>query len=117
MDGLHASVRTGSFPSKLQITDMRFVDLYQAPMHCILIRIDTNQGISGFGEIRDFGSRTYAAMLKSRILGKILVMYKSYSEEFVSLAVPAVWEAASAELKWPYVIWLEKRMAYPYIKC
>ena len=70
MDDLLNNVRTESSPSQLRITDMRFVDLYQAPMHCILVRIDTNQGISGFGEIRDFGSRTYAAMLKGRILGE-----------------------------------------------
>lgn len=63
-------VRTSSSPSELKITDMRFADLYQAPMHCTIVRIDTNQGISGFGELRDFGSRTYAAMLKSRILGE-----------------------------------------------
>jgi L-alanine-DL-glutamate epimerase-like enolase superfamily enzyme len=33
------------------------------------IRIDTNQGITGYGEIRDGGSPKYALMLKSRILG------------------------------------------------
>ena len=70
MDHLLKNVRTESSPSQLRITDMRFAELYQAPMHCILVRIDTNQGISGFGEVRDFGSRTYAAMLKSRILGE-----------------------------------------------
>ncbi len=61
---------TYSSPSQLKITDMRFVDLYQAPMHCTLLRIETNQGITGFGEVRDFGSRTYAAMLKGRLLGE-----------------------------------------------
>lgn len=39
-------------------------------MRCILIRIDTNQGISGLGEVRDGGSPTYALMLKSRLLGE-----------------------------------------------
>lgn len=70
MTNLLENIRTDSSPSDLKITDMRFADLYQAPMHCTLVRIDTNQGISGFGELRDFGSRTYAAMLKSRILGE-----------------------------------------------
>lgn len=63
-------VNTYSRPSELKITDMRFVDLTGAPMHCTLVKIYTNQGITGIGEIRDFGSRTYAAMLKGRLLGE-----------------------------------------------
>lgn len=59
-----------SKPSDLKITDMRFADIVGAPMHCTLIRIDTNQGISGFGEVRDGASRTFAAMLKGRLLGE-----------------------------------------------
>ena len=39
-------------------------------MNCPIIRIDTNQGISGYGEVRDGASKTYALMLKSRILGE-----------------------------------------------
>ena len=35
-----------------------------------IIRIDTNQGISGLGEVRDGGSPRYALMLKSRLLGE-----------------------------------------------
>ncbi len=70
MEDLLQYVRTPSYPSALKITDIRFADLYQAPMHCILVRIDTNQGISGFGELRDFGSRTYGEILKSRLLGE-----------------------------------------------
>ncbi len=59
-----------SCPSDLKITDMRFVDIDGAPKRCTLLRIDTNQGISGFGEVRDASSKTYALMLKSRILGE-----------------------------------------------
>lgn len=59
-----------SHPSGLRITDMRFFELDGVPKRCTLIRIDTNQGISGYGEVRDASSRTYAAMLKSRILGE-----------------------------------------------
>ena len=59
-----------SHPSDLRITDMRFVDLVGAPMHCTLVKIYTNQGIVGLGEVRDFGSYYYAAELKSRILGE-----------------------------------------------
>ena len=59
-----------SAPSELRITDMRFVDIDGAPKRCTLLRIDTNQGISGYGEVRDASSKTYALMLKSRILGE-----------------------------------------------
>lgn len=59
-----------SSPSELKITDMRFADIVGAPMHCTIVRIDTNQGISGYGEVRDGASRTYAAMLKGRLLGE-----------------------------------------------
>jgi L-alanine-DL-glutamate epimerase-like enolase superfamily enzyme len=39
-------------------------------MTCPIIRIDTNQGIYGLGEVRDGASKTYALMLKSRILNE-----------------------------------------------
>lgn len=65
-----SNVNTYSNPSDLRITDMRFVDIDGAPKRCTLIRIDTNQGISGYGEVRDASSKTYALMLKSCILGE-----------------------------------------------
>jgi L-alanine-DL-glutamate epimerase-like enolase superfamily enzyme len=69
-DELQANVRTGSRPSELKITDMRFCNLRGLPMDCTVIRLDTNQGISGYGEVRDWASPTYALMLKNRILGE-----------------------------------------------
>src|SRR5438105_3830825 len=36
----------------------------------ILVRIDTNQGISGYGEMYNGGIPPYALILKSRILGE-----------------------------------------------
>ena len=59
-----------SNPSDLRITDMRFVDIDGAPKRCTLIKIETNQGLVGYGEVRDASSKTYALMLKSRILGE-----------------------------------------------
>ncbi|MBQ1787903.1 MAG: hypothetical protein II004_03115, partial [Erysipelotrichaceae bacterium] len=53
----------------LKITDIRFADIDGAPKRCTLIKIMTNQGIEGYGEVRDASSKTYAAMLKSRIIG------------------------------------------------
>jgi len=63
-------VNTNSRPSDLRITDMRFADIAGAPMHCILMKIETNQGLTGFGEVRDWSCRDYALMLKSRLLGE-----------------------------------------------
>jgi L-alanine-DL-glutamate epimerase-like enolase superfamily enzyme len=63
------NVQTHSRPSDLKITDVRVAQLVDAPMRVPLIRIDTNQGISGYGEVRDGGSPTYALMLKSRLVG------------------------------------------------
>ena len=57
-------------PATLKITDMRFADIDGAPKRCTLLKLYTNQGIIGYGEVRDASSRTYAAMLKSRILGE-----------------------------------------------
>lgn len=54
----------------MAITDMRFADIDGAPKRCTLLKIFTNQGLVGYGEVRDASSRTYAAMLKSRILGE-----------------------------------------------
>ena len=59
-----------SSPTELKITDMRFVDIIDAPKRCTIMKIITNQGIEGYGEVRDAASKTYALMLKSRILGK-----------------------------------------------
>jgi L-alanine-DL-glutamate epimerase-like enolase superfamily enzyme len=64
------NVNTHSRPSDLRITDMVTLSMKGLPMDCILIRIDTNQGISGYGEVRDWGSKTYALMLKSRLIGE-----------------------------------------------
>ena len=72
-DTLDAAVQNtnrNSQPSALKITDLRVAVVAGAPMTCPLIRIDTNQGIYGLGELRDGASKTFALMLKSRILGE-----------------------------------------------
>jgi len=63
-------VNTSSKPSDLKITDLRVATVARAPMTCPLIRIDTNQGIYGLGEVRDGASKNYALILKSRLLGE-----------------------------------------------
>lgn len=57
--------------SDLRITDLRVAVIGRAPMTCPIIRIDTNQdGLYGLGEVRDGASKTFALMLKSRIVGE-----------------------------------------------
>ena len=63
-------VNSDSRPSDLRITDMRTISLTGLPMNCTIIRIDTNQGISGYGEVRDGASKSYALVLKSRLVGE-----------------------------------------------
>ena len=63
-----SKVQRSSSPSELKITDMRVAvigNVGRTP----LIRIDTNQGIYGLGEVRDGADERYALFLKSRILG------------------------------------------------
>jgi L-alanine-DL-glutamate epimerase-like enolase superfamily enzyme len=62
--------RTGSRPSELKITDMRTATVGWDHWHFTIVRIDTNQGLSGYGEVRDFASKDYALMLKGRLLGE-----------------------------------------------
>ena len=66
-ESLESNVNTYSRPSQLQITDLRVVNLQG---RISIVRIDTNQGLSGYGEVRDGATPTYALMLKSRILGE-----------------------------------------------
>ncbi len=65
------NVNTNSSPSALKITDLRVATVVKpGPSPCPIIRIDTNQGVYGLGEVRDGASPRYALMLKSRILGR-----------------------------------------------
>ena len=63
-------VNTNSKPSELRITDVRVAEIEGAPFTSALLKIYTNQGIVGLGEVRDGASATYAHMLKSRLLGE-----------------------------------------------
>ena len=63
-------VRSTSRPSELRITDLRIASVGWDGWRFPLVRVDTNQGLSGYGEVRDGASATYALMLKSRLLGE-----------------------------------------------
>jgi len=65
------NVNTRSSPSALKITDLRVAVITKpGPSPCPIIRIDTNQGVYGLGEVRDGASPTYALFLKSRLLNE-----------------------------------------------
>ncbi len=91
------NVNTNSSPSTLKITDLRVATVtrgrgqFSAPANSqaesqrraggpppgmgfgpgsTIIRIDTNQGVYGLGEVRDGSSATYALFLKSRLVGE-----------------------------------------------
>lgn len=59
-----------SRPTDLRITDMRIAALDGVPFRSTIIRLDTNQGIVGYGEVRDQASSSYALELKQRIVGE-----------------------------------------------
>ena len=63
-------VRTASRPSELRITDVRTATVGWDKWHFTIVRIDTNQGLSGYGEVRDLAGKTYALMPKGRLLGE-----------------------------------------------
>jgi L-alanine-DL-glutamate epimerase-like enolase superfamily enzyme len=65
------NVKTNSSPSALRITDLRVCTIVKpGPSPCSIVRIDTNQGVYGLGEVRDVSSPTYALFLKSRLLNE-----------------------------------------------
>jgi L-alanine-DL-glutamate epimerase-like enolase superfamily enzyme len=71
MEAYPKDVNPNSRPSDLKIVDLRVATIVKpGPSPCPLIRIDTNQGVSGLGEVRDGASPTYALFLKSRLLGE-----------------------------------------------
>lgn len=63
-------VNTNSKPADLKITDLRIATVVGAPMRCPIIKLDTNQGLVGWGEVRDGASANYALMLKRLLVGQ-----------------------------------------------
>ncbi len=64
------AVNTRTRSSNLKITDLRVANLRGVPFRSTIVRIDTNQGITGYGEVRDGASQTYALMLKHHLVGE-----------------------------------------------
>lgn len=63
-------VNRNSSPSDLKITDMRIAEISDVVFRTPIVRIYTNQGIVGHGDVRDGAAKEYALFLKSRILGE-----------------------------------------------
>jgi L-alanine-DL-glutamate epimerase-like enolase superfamily enzyme len=78
-----SNVRRYSAPSDLKITDLRYC-VTGVLGRTAMIKIYTNQGIYGLGEVRDGADEKYALMLKSRLLGKnpcnVEMMFKSIKQ-------------------------------------
>lgn len=66
IDYLSQGVSRYSGPSDLKITDLRIAEVGRVP----IVKIITNQGVYGLGDVRDGADKRYALMLKSRILGE-----------------------------------------------
>jgi len=63
-------VSRASSPSDLKITDLRVAEKGdRGSIASRLVRIDTNQGIYGIGDIRDGSDQRLALFLKSKIVG------------------------------------------------
>ena len=78
-----SKVNRYSAPSDLKITDLRYA-VTAVMGRTPIIRIDTNQGIYGLGEVRDGSDERYALFLKSRLLGKnpcnVEMLFKSIKQ-------------------------------------
>ncbi|MCC7176007.1 MAG: mandelate racemase/muconate lactonizing enzyme family protein [Bryobacterales bacterium] len=62
-------VNRNSAPSQLRITDMRAIRIASG-LDYPIIRIDTNQGVYGLGEVRDAGIEGIALVLKPHLVGR-----------------------------------------------
>jgi len=63
-------VNRNSSPADLKITDVRIAEISGVVFRTPIVRIYTNQGIVGHGDVRDGAAKEYALFLKSRLLGE-----------------------------------------------
>ncbi|MEO5600438.1 MAG: mandelate racemase/muconate lactonizing enzyme family protein [Cyclobacteriaceae bacterium] len=65
-----SKVNRNSAPADLKITDVRIAEISGVVFRTPIVRIYTNQGIVGHGDVRDGAAKEYALFLKSRLLGE-----------------------------------------------
>ena len=69
LGSIHNAINTNSQPTELRITDMRLA-VVAANYDYPILKIDTNQGVYGLGEVRDAGHAGNALQFKSMLLGQ-----------------------------------------------
>jgi L-alanine-DL-glutamate epimerase-like enolase superfamily enzyme len=65
-----SKVNRNSAPTDLKITDVRIAEISGVVFRTPIVRIYTNQGLVGHGDVRDGAAKEYALFLKSRLLGE-----------------------------------------------
>jgi L-alanine-DL-glutamate epimerase-like enolase superfamily enzyme len=109
-----SKVSRASSPSDLKITDLRFAEKGNKGSYANrILRIDTNQGIYGLGDIRDGTDQRFAGMLKSKIVGlnpcnvemifKVIKQFGGHGRQGggVSAVEMAVWDICGKALGVP----------------
>src|SRR6476620_1264948 len=103
MEAYPKGVNPNSSPSALKITDMRVATIVKpGPSPCPIIRIDTNQGVYGLGEVRDGARPTYALFLKSRIVGENPLQLDKIFRKIKQFGGPARQAGGFARSRWRY---------------
>lgn len=64
------NINTNSSPTGLKITDVRTCTVSWNRWRFPLVKIYTNQGLVGLGEVRDGASKNYALTLKRLLIGE-----------------------------------------------
>ncbi len=109
-----SKVSRASSPSDLKITDLRVAEKgNRGSLANRIIRIDTNQGIYGLGDIRDGTDQRFALFLKSKIVGlnpcnvemifKVIKQFGGHGRQGggVSAVEMAVWDICGKALGVP----------------
>jgi len=69
LGNIENAINTHSRPTELRITDMRLA-VVAANYDYPILKIDTNQGVYGLGEVRDAGHASNALQFKSMLIGQ-----------------------------------------------
>ena len=112
-----SKVNRNSSPADLKITDMRYAVVMNGNGRCPVIRIDTNQGIYGLGEVRDGASYRYAMFLKSRILGMNPCSVELMFRRIKQFGFHGRQAGEFAQLKWRFGIWLVRLTTFLLTSC
>ncbi|HTT88934.1 MAG TPA: hypothetical protein VMF65_05215, partial [Acidimicrobiales bacterium] len=70
VDAIAEQVNARLRSSRLRITDVRVTSLVGVPFRSNIIRVETNQDLVGYGEVRDGASKTYVLTLKHHLVGE-----------------------------------------------